>query len=129
MNGNKILLDTNILIYLLKGDNILLDFIKDDEWFISSINELELFSFPGLNGNKGAKALLSNCRIFGLRREYFSGIIQIRINHGIKLPDAIIAGTSICENIPLLTADSHFNKVKRADFNLLLYTGNKIQFQ
>ena len=37
---------------------------------------------------------------------------QIRIIHKLKLPDAIIAATSVANNASLITADKGFNKVK-----------------
>lgn len=45
MNGNKLLLDTNIILYLLNGDNTLVDILQGKTPYISFITELELFSF------------------------------------------------------------------------------------
>lgn len=41
--------------------------------------------------------------------------IDIRNNHKLKIPDAIIAATSIVYNIPLITSDKDFEKVKELD--------------
>jgi hypothetical protein len=38
--------------------------------------------------------------------------IKIRKRHKLKLQDSIIASTAIYLNIPLLTADSDFSKLK-----------------
>jgi predicted nucleic acid-binding protein len=45
MNGSKIFVDTNILLYFLKGDEEVIDMISDNEIVISFITELELLSF------------------------------------------------------------------------------------
>ncbi|MBO5690919.1 MAG: PIN domain-containing protein, partial [Spirochaetaceae bacterium] len=37
----------------------------------------------------------------------------------IKLPDAIVAATAISYNVPLLTADKEFNKIKGLNLCLL----------
>jgi predicted nucleic acid-binding protein len=39
---NNILLDTNILIYLLEGNVAIKEMIDDKKWFISFISEMEL---------------------------------------------------------------------------------------
>jgi predicted nucleic acid-binding protein len=48
MNGSRIFVDTNILLYFLNGDPEVIDMISDKEIFISFITELELLSFPKL---------------------------------------------------------------------------------
>ena len=39
-------------------------------------------------------------------------VSEIRIAHRLKLPDAIVAATSIANDARLITADKGFNKVK-----------------
>jgi len=51
--------------------------------------------------------------------------IYIRNKYKIKIPDAIIAATAIEFNIPLLTSDQGFEKVKELD---LIYIQNKLPF-
>ena len=46
MSGNKLFVDTNILIYFLKGESTVVEFLKNKEIFISFISELELLCFP-----------------------------------------------------------------------------------
>lgn len=45
--------------------------------------------------------------------------IQIKKIYNLKLPDAIVAATSLIMNQPILTADKDFKKVK--DLNLVFY--------
>jgi len=57
----------------------------------------------------------SQCTIIDIT----SGIKQYTINlrqiYQLKLPDSIIASTSIYLDIPLITADKGFNKVENLD--------------
>ena len=45
MNGNKFLLDTNAVLYILGGDETLSDFLFEKELYISVITEMELLSY------------------------------------------------------------------------------------
>ncbi len=48
MNGNKMVIDTNIALYLLDGDEILKEYLEDKVFYLSSITELELLGFDGI---------------------------------------------------------------------------------
>ena len=43
MNGNKFLLDTNIIIYILGGDKTISNYLSQKIFFTSIIREIELF--------------------------------------------------------------------------------------
>lgn len=45
--------------------------------------------------------------------------ILIRRTYGTKLPDAIVAATSIYSRLQLVTADKGFRKIDGLDLNLL----------
>ncbi len=49
MNGTNLLIDSNIILYLLGGDKTLADFLSEKQLFISIITEMELLSFKGLS--------------------------------------------------------------------------------
>lgn len=42
--------------------------------------------------------------------------IDLRRNYNLKLPDALVAATAIFLGIPLISADSHFEKVTELVF-------------
>ena len=48
MNGNKLFIDTNIILYLLNGDITLAEILNNKQIYISVITELELFSFRNI---------------------------------------------------------------------------------
>ena len=48
MNGSALLLDTNVALYLLRGDRSAADAIQGQEVFISFITKMELLSKQGM---------------------------------------------------------------------------------
>ncbi len=62
---NNILLDTNILIYLLQGNVSIKEMIEGKTWFISYISEMELQVKPDLTPIelKAVHSLLDECLI------------------------------------------------------------------
>ena len=56
MSGDRIFVDTNILIYLLKGDPEIAQMLDGKQLSISFITELELLSYPDLS-KKEAKSI------------------------------------------------------------------------
>ncbi|SFU08186.1 hypothetical protein SAMN04489724_3782 [Algoriphagus locisalis] len=121
MNGNNLLLDTNIILYLLSGDPIVADFLSKKTVFVSFITELELLGYDGLTpeGLKIVENLLDDTTIIDLNSSIKKHVVKLRKSYRIKLPDAIIAATAFYLNIPLMTADKHLSKVK--ELNILLY--------
>lgn len=122
MNGNNLLLDTNILIYLLTGESSLVDILFENNCYISFITELELLSLYNINHeNEKIQPLLDDLTIIDINNTIKSNVIEVRKKNKLKLPDSIIAATSKYLNIPLLTADLAFEKLDDVDviiFNL-----------
>jgi len=52
MNGNNLMIDTNIAIYLLNGNKQIADLLDQKNIFISFITELELLSKSDLTTNE-----------------------------------------------------------------------------
>ena len=114
----RLLLDTNAIIQLLAGNQELLELVSSADFVATSIIcELEFLSFQGL-GNEDAElyhSFRSRIKVFGLPENdpgLSSSIISQRFNCGLKLPDAIIAGTAIANDCVIVTADKHFDKIK-----------------
>ena len=118
MNGSKLLVDTNIILYLLNGDETIADFLQDKELFISFITELELLSFWDLsiNEEKHIQSFIQNCKSISMNELIKKETIQIRKNYKMKLPDSIIAATSLYIDIPLISADLGFQKIENLSF-------------
>jgi len=76
---------------------------------ISPIVRIELLSFPNLSIEEdlAIKDLLSNFTSIPLIREIEDLTIELKRTHKIKLPDAIIAATSLYQNVILVTRNIH----------------------
>lgn len=121
MSGNKIFVDTNIILYFLKGDPIVVDLVLDKELVISIISEIEILAFPGLSveNERQIKLFLSDCIIAELDQKVKELTIELRRKYKLKLPDSIIAASAFFQKTPLLTADKEFKKIEELD--LLIY--------
>lgn len=120
MSGNNFFVDTNILIYLLKGDNTLSELLYNKRLFISFISELELLSYPVDKAeSKKIKSLLKDCQIVELNEDIKHLTIELRKQYKLKLPDAIVVASSVYSNSPLITADKGFKKLSM--FDIVIY--------
>jgi len=122
MNGNdSIVLDTNIVLYLLKGDEKLATILDNVQLFVSVITEIELLGYYGLSSRDKTKIklFLSECSIVSLNTEIKDLSITLKQKSKFKTPDAIVASTALFLQLPLITADKDFQKTE--DLDLILY--------
>jgi len=124
MSGKEILVDTNILIYLLDGNTIIEEVLKEKHIYISFITELELIGFKNISvkQEKLIKELLNDCTVLSLNEKIKNNYVSLRKNYSMKLADSIIAATSLATNIPLFSADKQLKQIKELD--LLLFQNN-----
>jgi hypothetical protein len=117
MNGNNILLDTNIVLYLLNGEDTLIPLLEEKNLFLSFITQLELLGNRNLNSDDilKIKQFISECTVIDITPGIKEYTINIRQKYSIKLPDCIIIATSLWLNMPLITADQDFKKIDIAD--------------
>ncbi|MDH4262793.1 MAG: type II toxin-antitoxin system VapC family toxin [Spirochaetia bacterium] len=117
MNGNRAILDTNALIYLLKGNEEYTSKVAKADWIgISFMTKIEFLSYPEITEMEKEIYLEFEKRItligFPVENQQFTKTcIDLRKKYKMKLPDAIIAGTAIYHDAILLTNDSIFIKV------------------
>ncbi len=114
MNGIKYILDTNIVIYRVQGNDIKLPRMKG-KFAISFITELELLSYWDLSEkeNERIHSFLNESIIVGYDYSIKNKAIDIRKETRIKLPDALIAAAAKVNNATLITADLELeNKLK-----------------
>jgi predicted nucleic acid-binding protein len=106
MGQMKVLLDTNIIIYLsnetLPIENV---FQNQNEYYISIITYMESlgYSFSSQQEEDKIKLLLSKIKILYVDFSIASKVIYIKKNKKMKLPDAIIAATALTQNLELMT--------------------------
>ncbi len=125
MSGNKILIDTNIAIYLFNGDDDLGNILQDTEAYVSFINQLELLGHKTITPQEEnwLELFLEECNIMDFNKGIKDITIHLRRKYALKLPDAIVASTAIFLGIPLISADRHFDKI--AELTFILYESNK----
>jgi len=112
MNGIKYLLDTNIIIGMYQHNQAVIDLFQNNETAItecaySNITRMELLGFPEITEleNQAIKNLLSMMQCLNLNPAIENTTINLKQQHRIKLPDAIIAATAITHQLKLLTLD------------------------
>lgn len=121
MNGNSFLLDTNVVLYLLNGDEKLAEILYNRTLYISFISELELLSYQEISNKeqKQIEGFIEDCIVVDINSKIKKDVIKIRKQRKIKLPDSIILATSNYLNIPLVSSDSDFSNIE--DANLIYY--------
>jgi predicted nucleic acid-binding protein len=119
MNGSvKVLLDTNVIIGLLKANPAAVALLRDHglsltQCAYSSITRMELLGFPGIieAEQQTISDLLTRLMRCPVTLDVENAVITLRRNRRIKLPDAIIAATANVFNLNLLTLDKELAKM------------------
>ena len=114
MIGRELLIDTNIIIYLLQGDDEVEKILQGKQLFYSFITELELNGLHGATKeyDKQVETFLNDCLIISMNYNILQAYKAIRKSHKLKLADSLIAATALACNIPLITADQQFKGIK-----------------
>jgi len=117
--GTQFLMDTSAVIKYLSHDfpqngiSFIENFI-DTDCSISFISEIELLAWNPANP---ANAIIytnfvKQANIIGITKSIIFQTIQIRKNHKLKIPDAIISATAMQNNLTLVGDNDHdFMKV------------------
>jgi predicted nucleic acid-binding protein len=113
------LLDTNTIIYYLKGGLSAngiktIGEIADDEPVISVITKIELLGFNAPNDEEQelTNKFVQACFIFNLNEAVINQTIALRKQYKIKIPDAVIAATAIVYSLTLITHNTtDFDKI------------------
>lgn len=118
MSGTDWLLDTNVVIGLLKQQAASIALIDTHQFelskaAVSQITRMELLGFPGLVQEEEVAILdfLQNCRVLLIDAIVEQKTIQLRRTSHCKLPDAIIAATALVHDLTLLTLDQRLEKL------------------
>ena len=121
MTGTDHLLDSNIVIGLLKGDPAVVALALQSGLTlsragVSQITRMELLGFPAITPaeEQATRALLNLCQMIGISDEIEAQAIRLRRSGGLKLPDAIIAATALVTGGRLLTLDQRLAKAMLA---------------
>ena len=120
MNGNRFFFFINIILYLLSGDKVIANYLRNKILYTSIICEIELLSFKLISDDeeKEIEKFLKEFRIISIDQSVKELSIQLRKKYSLKIPDTIIAATSIHLGIPLVTADKGFKQVSELTIDL-----------
>lgn len=112
--------DTNFIIYIHEGNKIIEPFLNYN-FGISFISEVELLGFKKISKAEEIKlkGLINDCFLIEWNTKIKEQTIALRKQYNIKLPDAIVAASSIVYEIPLVTADKKFSTIKEIDLVLI----------
>ena len=121
MNGN-VLIDTNVSLYLLQGNEKVADLLDGKRIFASFITEVEILGYSKITDEEEfkIKAFLNEITIVGWNEVTRDHAITLKRRYKIKTPDAIIAATSLYLKVPVLTANREFLRVSE-EIDLMLY--------
>lgn len=118
MSGNKYLLDTNAIIALLQGNEVIIRELQNAIVVsISIISYIEFLSYPSLSQKDKStfKKFAEKVEIIGLSGDdhfFLESIAEYKISTGLKLPDMIIASTALKFDSIMITNDKDFQKLK-----------------
>jgi predicted nucleic acid-binding protein len=112
MSGIEFLLDTNMVIGLLKGHAAAIALAEQSGFVlnksaVSQITRMELLGYPQLTDeeDRTIRGFLANCQVRMLDEQVEALAIQLRRNGTFRLPDAIVAATALTGSLRLLTLD------------------------
>jgi predicted nucleic acid-binding protein len=118
MNGIEFLLDTNVVIGLLKGSEPAMQLASQARLSlqragVSQITRMELLGFPGLSEKEeqATRALLGLCQLVRITDDVEARAIGLRRQGLLKLPDAIVAASALVMDAKLLTLDQRLARV------------------
>lgn len=113
MNGkDNFLLDTNVVLGFLNGNANIRDFFQKKLMgsllYVSQITRMELLGFPNISSEEEThlKNFLSHVRILPINDTVCDHAIKLRKTIKLKLPDALIAATTISFDLTLITCDT-----------------------
>ena len=118
MSGIDHVLDTNVVIGLLKGHGAAVELARNSglslqRAAVSQITRMELLGYPGLTEEeeRAARSFVGACQVIGLDEVVEKHAIRLRRAGLLKLPDAIVAGSDLAAGARLLALDQRLAKV------------------
>jgi predicted nucleic acid-binding protein len=112
VNGIKFLLDTNFVIGLVKGNEPVINILRNrkiaiEECSYSFITRIELLGYPAITESEiqVISRVLRAIQYLAMTQVIENTTIDIRRKYKLKIPDAIIASTAKAMDLELLTLD------------------------
>lgn len=117
--GSKYLIDTNAILDFMggkMGSKAKLEMVRiiDGEYFISTINRIELLSYPDITvaEEQRINLFLQGSNELLIDEPTIIESIKIRRKYKLKLPDAVVASTALTHKLTLITRnEKDFSKI------------------
>lgn len=89
--------------YISCQDKTVADLLDKKQIYLSFISELELLGYPGITSTEIQKVenFLDQCKIVDINEDIKTVAVRLKRKNRIKLPDAVIAATSVYLDMPL----------------------------
>ncbi len=113
MRNERVVIDTNILLYILAGDEKAHGLVKGRDVVLSAMVRMEAMVYHGaVPGHLDmVQRFIDRCALEEIHRGIQDRAVAIRTDHKLKLPDAIIAATAVHLGLPLISADTIFSRI------------------
>ncbi|XOF34388.1 MAG: type II toxin-antitoxin system VapC family toxin [Candidatus Electrothrix sp. YB6] len=115
MSGNRLVLDTNIVLGFLAGRTDTTSYLNGQQGadlYVSTVTRMELLSFPTITPEEEQAV-----NVMPLDDRIEDIAIHLRRTARNRLPDAIIAATAIRLDATLVTHDADLAKITYPDLN------------
>ena len=102
----KILLDSNIIIYAVSGNNDkLISYLRNEELYCSLISYVEVLGYHKLNKEDrlNFENFFDEITLLSISFDVIKRAAKIRQNRPVSLGDSIISATAIENNLTLIT--------------------------
>jgi predicted nucleic acid-binding protein len=120
MNGNSVVLDTNVVLYLLNGDKKLAELLYNRKLYLSFITQIELLGFKGITTQqkKRIENFIEDCIVIDINEDIKKQVIELRKSTSLKIPDCFVLATSVYLKTPLITSDK---ALSLPSFEIIIY--------
>ena len=120
--NNTLAPDTNAIIYFLGANPSVAPLLDENIHYISVISEIEIlgFNFKSQSDEYAVKRYLRFTKIIPLNSEIKEIAIRLKKNYKTKVGDSIVCATAIYFDMPLVSADKNFKKIK--ELKLVYFT-------
>ena len=114
MNESALVADTSALIHFMEGNADAGEWLFDREIHISVATEIVLRTMGAIkrNAKDVIDRTLAICSIREISPSIKEQCIHFRSAYRLKLADALVAATAASLNLPLLTSDTDFERLK-----------------
>lgn len=112
--SNSLLCDTNVLVYFVDGNINAGEYFQNYDITFSAITYIEVLSNNKLSTERREllKDFLTTFTFIKTSPLINNLTVNMRLNYKLDTPDGIIAATAKYLDVPLLTYDSAFFKIK-----------------